>query len=114
MDCGIFAIAFAVAICSGKNPEELQFGTSCVMRQHLYMALEKKEISMFPAVKIKESQQTTRSNKTEEVEVFCKCRLQESGKMIYCEGCGEWWHGNCEKIPKKAWGDAKWLCKSCV
>ena len=47
-DCGVFAIAFAMAICSGRNPEELQFNVS-VMRQHLFKCLEKQQMSLFPA-----------------------------------------------------------------
>ena len=47
-DCGVFAIAFAMAICSGRNPEELQFNVS-VMRQHLFNCLERQQMSLFPA-----------------------------------------------------------------
>ena len=109
-DCGVFAIAFAMAICSGRNPEELQFNVS-VMRQHLFNCLEKQQMSLFPATR---RLIDPTSSKTEIVEVFCKCRLQEAGKMIYCEGCSTWYHSTCEKIPKKAWAKkANWLCSSC-
>ena len=85
-----------MAICSGRNPEELQFNVP-VMRQHLFKYLEKQQMSLFPAT-LRLINPT--SSKTEIVEVFCKCRLQEAGKMIYCEGCSTWYHSICEKSPK--------------
>ena len=52
---------------------------------------------------------------TENVKVHCKCRLQEDGEMIKCEGCGEWFHKQCEDIPVAAWTEEnfKWFCCTC-
>ena len=40
-DCGLFAIAFAVAICFGMNPSKVIFIQE-KMRRHLIQFLEKK------------------------------------------------------------------------
>ena len=47
-DCGVFAIAFATAICNGQDPEKLLFKTS-EMRKHLHDCLENKKMQQFPA-----------------------------------------------------------------
>ena len=37
--------------------------------------------------------------KYEEVEVDCKCRLQEDGyNMVEYDACNEWYHSTCEEI----------------
>ena len=47
VDCGLFAIANAVALAQGIYPGAVIFEQS-QMRQHLQQCLEKKEITMFP------------------------------------------------------------------
>ena len=109
-DCGVFAIAFAVAICNGQNPEELIFQIP-KMRRHLCDCLEDKQIRYFPA-NIRQRRQNIR--RVEKVPVHCKCRLQEEGDMICCEGCDLWYHSTCVKTPKEAWGkNSVWLCSAC-
>ncbi|KAK9316935.1 PLU-1-like protein-domain-containing protein [Lipomyces starkeyi] len=44
-------------------------------------------------------------------EVFCICRLPESGIMIECELCHEWYHNRCLKIPRGTIKDAD--CYTC-
>ena len=34
-------------------------------------------------------------NKTGKIEIFCKCRTPEGGKMVSCTGCREWYHEEC-------------------
>ena len=77
-DCGVFAIAFAMAIYNRQWPELLCFDG---LMHH------------FPASHRQRYHETTR---TEMVKVFCKCRLQEEGKMICCDRCLEWYHSTCE------------------
>ena len=95
-DCGVFAIAFAVAICNGQNPEELIFQIPKMCR-HLSDCLEDKQIRHFPA-NIRQHRQNIR--RVEKVLVHCKCCLQEEGDMICCEGCDLWYHSTCVKTPK--------------
>ncbi|KAL8288940.1 hypothetical protein RB597_000835 [Gaeumannomyces tritici] len=47
-------------------------------------------------------------------EVFCICRRPESGMMIECELCHEWYHGKCLKIARgKVREDDKYTCPIC-
>ena len=111
-DCGVFAIAFAMAICNGQNPKELTFNIS-KMRRHLCDCLTDQLMRHFPATP--QRQQHHRSCRTETVQVYCRCRLQEEGPMILCEGYDTWFHKTCENIPKSAWEkDSKWLCFTCT
>ena len=47
-DCGVFAIAFAMAICNRQRPELLCFDIT-KMRRHLYNCLEDGLMRHFPA-----------------------------------------------------------------
>ncbi|KAF2665460.1 PLU-1-domain-containing protein [Microthyrium microscopicum] len=47
-------------------------------------------------------------------DVFCICRKPESGMMIECEMCHEWYHGRCLKIARgKVKEDDKYTCPIC-
>ncbi|KAI9807198.1 MAG: hypothetical protein M1825_005916 [Sarcosagium campestre] len=47
-------------------------------------------------------------------DVFCICRQPESGMMIECELCHEWYHGKCLKIARgKVKEDDKYTCPIC-
>ena len=107
-DCGVFAIAFAMAICNGQNPEELMFDIN-KMRHHLHDCLEDKQMRHFPA-----HPRQRRQNKKETIKVYCSCRLQEEGDMIQCEECDTWYHATCDTVEDEAWEkDSKWTCSSC-
>ena len=110
-DCGLFAIANAVAICNGQSPEFLNYNTN-VMRKHLAGLLEDGVFRHFPASKGSVKQTTKRS---EVLKVFCTCRLPEKERMIACDNCGEWFHESClgSMIPPELWSDCsyKWTCE---
>ncbi|KAM5464693.1 hypothetical protein MauCBS54593_006784 [Microsporum audouinii] len=44
--------------------------------------------------------QTWAGSRSKKKDVFCICRQQESGLMIECEICHEWYHGKCLKIAR--------------
>ncbi|KAK9368529.1 PLU-1-like protein-domain-containing protein [Lipomyces kononenkoae] len=47
-------------------------------------------------------------------EVFCICRLPESGIMIECEMCHEWYHNRCLKLPRGTIKEAEYYtCPIC-
>ena len=52
--------------------------------------------------------------------VYCFCRKPESGYMLQCELCNEWYHATCLHIPKgKRTGrdigkDSRFLCALCL
>ena len=47
-DCGLYAIANALAICMGKNPCKIKW-TNSLMRSHFRSCLETRKLTMFPA-----------------------------------------------------------------
>ena len=73
LDCGLLAIPFAVAICSGQRPEEQMFDAKR-MRQYLLQCLEDGLMRQLPAKKRK-CQRKMKGR--EAVRVYCSCRLHE-------------------------------------
>ena len=57
-DCGVFALAFATAICYGHSPGKFHFDQQR-MRAHSIECLEKKHFTMFP---IRKERRQGRSN----------------------------------------------------
>lgn len=47
-DCGVHAIANAVALCSGTDPVSIQLSNTALIREHLLKCIKDKELSMFP------------------------------------------------------------------
>ncbi|KAI9310266.1 hypothetical protein BX666DRAFT_2033269 [Dichotomocladium elegans] len=46
--------------------------------------------------------------------VYCICRTPESGRMIECDVCHEWYHIVCLKVSQReASADAKYICPIC-
>ena len=83
-----------------------------VMRQHLLKCLESGRMTAFPSSD-RENHHIV-ANKM--IKVRCYCRLPDSGVMIQCSSCKEWFHKKCDSsIPRKAWSDLKfkWHCKMC-
>ena len=77
-DCGIFAIAFATAICLGELP-------GC---------LEKQSFTMFPFKQ--ERRHSSRKFKSKEIiHIYCVCRLLAINNvpMIQCSNCKRRFHG---------------------
>ena len=71
-DCGVFAMAFATAICFGQSPGKFHFDQQR-MRDHLVACLEKQEFSMFPIRK--ERRQGRKVKSSETVALHCVCRM---------------------------------------
>jgi [histone H3]-trimethyl-L-lysine4 demethylase len=47
-------------------------------------------------------------------DVFCICRSSESGLMIECDTCGEWYHGNCVRVSRReAKAQTSYICPVC-
>ena len=114
-DCGLFAIANAVAISNGQKPENQSYNIA-VMRRHLVECLENKKIRPFPSTARSCRLQVSNRQRTS---VYCHCRLpwKVDGKedLVECESCGEWYHSTCYTISPQAWTDKnfKWLCSRC-
>jgi histone demethylase JARID1 len=53
--------------------------------------------------------------------LYCQCRKPESGYMLQCEVCNEWYHASCLHIPKSKLNpdndnnkDVRFICGSCL
>ena len=112
LDCGLFAIAFAVEVCSGRNPQCASFDQK-KMREHLYTCLRKGMLTSFP--KISENELLPRpSPVVHKVKLYCICRMPEEydDEMISCDICQEWFHTTCVHIDVKQ-PPQQWNCYHC-
>ena len=112
-DCGLFAIANAIAVAFGRLPHTLHYD-QMRMRGHLYRCLKKGRMTLFPHKTIVNP--TSPVTQKEDLPIFCICRMPEQGEMVECSNCQEWFHVSCEVIPKKAIEESKveWLCSNCT
>ena len=112
-DCGIFAIAFAVALANGEQPGGLHFEQP-QMRKHLMHCLESQCLSGFPVTR---GRRAARVKLSSSLHVYCSCRMPEQAgsTMIQCSTCKEWFHvGVCVDVPIQAFDSAtKWFCNKC-
>ena len=112
-DCGLFAIAFATALCFGEDPTTLGF-TQTTMRHHLFSCIQAGKMTQFT------TRSTLRRPKPalkEKLAIYCICRLGDDGtEMVECSKCQEWFHLKCIHVPKQVLKnkDIPWQCSSCV
>ena len=114
-DCGVFAIAFATALCCGHPPGKFQFHQK-VMPHHFIRCFERGQFTMFPVHRSRCNENRVKPTKI--VAVFCSCRMPElSGtEMIQCSRCREWLHINFYvTVDKKvqASEEVPWHCITC-
>ena len=96
-DCGIFAIAFATAICNGDEPASIVFYQNN-MRKHLTTCFENGKLTPFSECSRK---RRVKAAKEDTLPVHCTCRLPDRGDlMIQCAKCKKWYHTTCINIPE--------------
>ena len=69
-DCGLFALAFTTALCSGQDPATLNFDQSR-MRRHVLSCIQSGCVTPFPTRGIRRAHQKAKSKL---IAVFCVCR----------------------------------------
>lgn len=111
-DCGLFAIAFAVALCFGMNPSKAIFAQE-KMRAHLIECLENQKFSNFP-FNINTNWKKKKITKTMEF-IYCKCRGLYDSEMVQCVSCEAWLHHRCidQNILKQIEKNQKFEFKCC-
>ena len=62
VDCGLYAIAFATAICNGNSPQKMVFNQA-QMRQHLIESIDNKNLNIFHLVSIQTGEKKNSFNK---------------------------------------------------
>lgn len=113
-DCGLYALAFATAICHGDNPSNIIFSQK-MLRGHLAECIRKGKITMFPTSGYRVPNQPKCILR---VPLVCHCRMpSDSGlELAYCTGCKKWIHSICDDGPSPAQKThkVKFLCKKCL
>ena len=74
-----------------RKPGSFFFNQS-EMRKHLFKCFLRREMTQFPVKRVRHSKQSVK--RTEEVQVYCKCRMPElpGSRWIECSKCGGWYH----------------------
>lgn len=112
-DCGVFAIAFATALCYQLNPASLKFNRQ-VIRAHLWDSIQNGYLGIFPF----EEASTKEVDRSLTIQVYCDCHLPynpNKNRMAECSECKQWFHKKCQQIPDKVFKFErfKWQCKDC-
>ena len=110
-DCGLFAMAIALALCNGQDPCQQAYDQSA-MRVHFASCFHCEEIAVFQLSKVK-----CKRSKSVEVteELFCHCRMpyKEGDFMIECSNCLQWFHRSCDKVPRTVGEQTNFHCMNC-
>ncbi len=78
----------------------------CTIRR----CIERDEIKPFPILS-SSSMNSNRPSKSEQIKVYCICRLTYDGaRMISCSKCAEWFHTSCVVINSRY----DWFCSKCT
>ena len=119
-DCGVLALAFATGILYGEDPTSILYDAN-TYRYHLAECLNRKVMAPFPQAS--EVQKYSRINaKTIRLELICECRMpwhftdnnNPDLSMAQCDGCKEWFHCGCVKIPDQVFcKNTFWKCQKC-
>lgn len=106
-DCGLFAIAFAVCLCEGKDLCKFKWSQEH-MRSHLCACLTSQAMSLFPG---KSSMAPAKVIiNTMSIQVSCSCRMPETRNMIKYTKCAVCFHRKCENIQRTT-SLSGWQCK---
>ena len=100
-DCGLFAIAFCLALASNQDPTTLRYRQSR-MRSHLSEIFRTEIIKPFPVIHGKQRNGIiTCLKETNTIALWCVCRLPSYAfnQMIECQKCKQWYHKPCAGIP---------------
>ena len=106
-DCGLFVIPYAVDLCQGIEPADVQYQQES-MRSHLQQCLSNNCLTPLLSKKLKWGKPAS-----DVIDVFCTCRMPElTEKMAQCDSCKEWFHKSCPKIPNIVFTDpnVEWKC----
>ena len=99
-------IAFAYHAAIGDNLRTLIFDQGR-MRSHLLSCFERSELTPFPLATTTTDTIRRCALRHHVIILHCTCRMPESGKMIQCEVCYQWYHYVCASIKR---APKRWKC----
>ena len=110
-DCGLYSLAFANTLSSGKDPAKLEYN-QMQFREHFLECLRKGDITPFPHDTVMKNPQKPSLRK---FSVYCLCRLPNTGdSMVQCCECKEWFHFSCIGLDEDASLPEEWHCTVCT
>lgn len=117
-NCGLFAVACAETILSGKDPCNVVYEES-VMRQHLINCFSDCHLTPFPITNYKTNRRQIVRSKTYPLYCLCRSVYTRSSTMIQCNSCREWFHQVCVGMRDISFDtysqpEQPYLCPSCV
>ena len=84
--CGLFSLAYAQALCEGKDPTKTHYDHS-KLRPHYFQCLQDRRMTPFPSAKVLYN---PGKPLTTSFNIYCVCRLPNCGdKMVNCDQCKE-------------------------
>ena len=112
-DCGLFAAAFATALCLGHLPDMAHFVQS-KLRTHLVQCFDSMNMTGFPQGRTGSTAQR-HCDWREIVTFICICRqpwLSSCEPVVCCSKCNSAYHLTC--IGSKHTQSKAWLCNQCM
>ncbi len=105
-DCGLFAIAYACAICHGLDPSNLIYRQDSMRSR----AFDAAKLAVFPC----ERQHINTTITSKKMDIFCLCGIPDNNgqKMIMCSTRQDWYHITCVQIPSRR-AKRQWSCRKC-
>ena len=114
MDCGLFALAFAIESCQGGNLSKVTFD-QLRMRVHLLHCLENGCLKRFP-IKYTGQSDKRAVQLNHSYKLYQCCQMPEfyGDFMVECDGCGLWVHCDCTGIDVEMMTQhSQWFCHLC-
>jgi hypothetical protein len=108
-DCGVYAIANAVALCHDISPTDIRYN-HLYMRTHLLNCMEAKKFTPFPSEPTGDVLLSSQRRHGCWIEkLFCSCNMPEDDQMYFmCKMCKKWFHPHCEGLGHK---NKEWIRK---
>jgi len=96
-DCGLFAVAYAEILLSGRDPTTVILYQSSIS-QHLKDCLLNGFLSPFPLLSHRAVRRPLVTKYV--VRLYCTCRTNsyKSDNMVQCDACREWYHKSCVSL----------------
>ncbi|XP_078695111.1 polycystin-1-like protein 2 [Branchiostoma floridae x Branchiostoma belcheri] len=110
VDCGLFAIAWAVDIAQGQDVSSIAYDDK-EMRSHLVKCFEQGRLTRFPH--LTSQRKKVGLTRVSRISLVCRCKQEEGlGRIEACRACQRIFHVSC--LPVNPPSDDTWECGDCA
>ncbi|XP_078679555.1 polycystin-2-like [Branchiostoma floridae x Branchiostoma belcheri] len=109
VDCGMFAIAWAVDIAEGRDVSSIAYDDR-KMRSHLVMCFKQGRLTRFPH--LSSHRKKVGLTRVSRISLVCRCKQEGLGRIETCRACQRIFHVSC--LPVSPPSDGTWACGDCV